>query len=122
MILHDYSHRRTGGGMSEHDFGETYTFLELFLKTYVVHEEEVKISLQAILDTYMLEYNQSDPIRALKVLRNPRNAGRKSQVKEEDISRIRELRMNHHSIRSIAEETGVPRSTVQRLLNKPTVP
>jgi hypothetical protein len=28
MISHDYSHRRTGGGMSEHDFGETYTFLE----------------------------------------------------------------------------------------------
>jgi DNA invertase Pin-like site-specific DNA recombinase len=108
--------------MSEHDFGETYTFLELFLRTYVVHEEEVKIVLQAILDTYMLEYNRADPIRALKALRNPRNAGRKSQTREEDISRIRELRRNHHSIRSIAEKTGVPRSTVQRLLNEPSVP
>jgi len=108
--------------MSEHDFGETYTFLELFLRTYVVHEEEVKIVLQAILDTYMLEYNRADPIRALKALRNPRNAGRRSQTREEDISRIRELRRNHHSIRKIAEETGVPRSTIQRLLNEPTVP
>ena len=118
MIPHDYSHRRTGGGMSEHDFGETYTFLELFLRTYVVHEEEVKIVLQAILDTYILEYNQADPIRALKALRNPRNAGRKSQTKEEDISRIRELRRKHLSIRSIAEEIGVPKSTVQRVLNE----
>ena len=122
MISHDYSHRRTGGGMSEHDFGETYTFLELFLRTYIVHEEEVKIVLQAILDTYMLEYNRANPIRALKSLRNPRNAGRRSQAREEDISRIRELRRNHHSIRKIAEETGVPRSTVQRLLKEPTVP
>lgn len=122
MISHDYSHRRTGGGMSEHDFGETYTYLEFFLRTYIVHEEEVKIVLQAILDTYLLEYNRSDPIRALKALRNPRNAGRKSQTSEEDISRIRDLRRSHHSIRSIAEETGVPRSTVQRLLKEPTVP
>ena len=122
MISHDYSHRRTGGGMSEHDFGETYTFLELFLRTYIVHEEEVKIVLQAVLDTYMLEYNRADPIRALKALRNPRNAGRKCQTTEEDITRIMELRRNHYSIRSIAEETGVSRSTVQRLLNEPTVP
>jgi hypothetical protein len=108
--------------MSEHDFGETYTFLELFLRTYVVHEEDVKTVLEAILKTYMLEYNRDDPIRALKALRNPRNAGRKSQVRDKDVSRIRELRKTSLSIRKIAEETGVPKSTVQRLLKESNVP
>ena len=122
MIANDYSHRRMGGCMSEHDFGETYTFLELFLRTYVVHEEDVKTVLEAILKTYMLEYNRDDPIRALKALRNPRNAGRKSQVRDKDVSRIRDLRKTSLSIRKIAEETGVPKSTVQRLLKESNVP
>ena len=116
MMPHDYSHRRAGGCMSEHDFGETYTFLELFLRTYTVHEEAVKVVLQAILDTYILEYNSSDPIRALKTLRNPRNAGRKKQITDDDICRIRGLRNKGCSIRSVSEITGISRSTVQRVL------
>ena len=118
-MLHDYSHRRTGGCMSEHDFGEAYTFLELFLRTYTVHEDDVKVVLQAILDTYVLEYNQADPVRALKALRNPRNAGRKQQTGDDVIYRIRDLRNNGCSVRSISEKTGIPKSTVQRLLKKP---
>ena len=116
MIPHDYSHRRTGGCMSEHDFGETYTFLELFLRTYTVHEDDVKVVLQAILDTYVLEYNQADPVRALKALRNPRNAGCKRQTGDDAICRIRELRSEGCSIRAISEKTGIPKSTVQRVL------
>ena len=108
--------------MSEHDFGETYTFLEFFLRTYVVHEDDVKTVLQTILETYMLEYNRADPIRALKALRNPRNAGRKKHISDDVESRIRELRNQGHSIRCITEETGVPKSSVQRLLNKAAVP
>ncbi len=122
MISHDYSYRRTGGGMTEHDFGETYTFLELFLRTYVVHEDDVKTVLQAILKTYMLEYNRADPVQALKALRNPRNAGRKKQISNEVVSRIRELHSQGHSIRCIADETGVPKSSVQRLLIEGNVP
>ncbi|MBR3431187.1 MAG: helix-turn-helix domain-containing protein [Clostridia bacterium] len=122
MTSCDYSYRRTGGGMTEHDFGETYTFLELFLRTYVVHEDEVKTVLQAILEMYMLEYNREDPVRALKALRNPRNAGRKKRIANEVVSRIRELHSQGHSIRCIADETGVPKSSVQRLLNEGTVP
>lgn len=119
---HDYSHRRTGGCMSEHDFGETYTFLELFLHTYTVHEDDVKVVLQAILETYVLEYGQADPIRALKAMKNPRNAGRKQQFTNEAIVRIRELHTQGHSIRRIADETGIPKSSVQRLLNVAGVP
>ena len=122
MIAYDYSHRRTGGSMTEHDFGETYTFLELFLRTYVVHEDEVKTVLHAILEMYMLEYNRKDPVRALQALRNPRNAGRKKHIANEVVTRIRELHNQGHSIRCIAEETGVPKSSVQRLLNDGTVP
>jgi len=122
MISHDYSHLRTGGSMSEHDFGETYTFLELFLRTYVVHEEEVKIVLQAILDTYMLEYNRADPIQALKTLRNPRNAGRKKQISDDNVGRIMELYSKGLSIRKIAEETGIPKSSVQRWVHEGHVP
>ncbi len=108
--------------MTEHDFGETYTFLELFLRTYVIHENEVKTVLQTILEMYMLEYNKKDPVRALRALRNPRNAGRKKHIASEVASRIRELRSQGHSIRCIAEETGVPKSSIQRLLNEGAVP
>lgn len=122
MKSYDYSHRRTGGCMSEHDFGETYTFLELFFRTYVTREDEVQIVLQAILDIYMLEYNRADPARALKELRNPRNAGRKRHFVKEDACRIRELHHQGYSIRNIAEELGIPKSSVQRLLNEGAVP
>ncbi len=122
MSCHDYSHCRTGGCMSEHDFGEAYTSLELFFQTYVVQEEEVKIVLQAILETYMLEYNRTDPVQALKALRNPRSAGRKKQFTNEAMREIRELHNQGHSIRCIAEETGIPKSSVQRLLNEAGVP
>ncbi len=122
MTAHDNSFRRTGGSMTEHDFGETYTFLEFFLRTYVIHEDEVRIILKAILETYLLGYNRADPIRALKRLRNPWNAGRKKQITNEEVRRIRELHNRCHSVRRIAEETGVPRSSVQRRLNELTVP
>ena len=115
----DYSHRRTGLCMSEHDFGETYTFLELFFQTYTVHEDDVKVVLQAILDTYILEYNRADPLRALKTLRNPRNAGRKQQITDEDMCKIKDLHNKGLSIRSISEETGISKSTIQRMLQKP---
>lgn len=118
----DYSHRRNGLYMTEHDFGETYTFLELFFRTYTVHEDAVEVALKAILDTYMLEYNQADPIRALKALRNPRKAGRKQQIADEDICKIMNLHCKGWSIRSISEETGISKSTVQRVLRKSAVP
>lgn len=114
----DYSHRRTGLCMTEHDFGETYTFLELFFRTYTVHEDAVEVALQAILDTYMLEYNRKDPIRALKTLRNLRQAGRKQQLNDDDIRRIRDLHSAGYSVRRISEKTGISKSTVQRVLNK----
>ena len=104
--------------MTEHDFGETYTFLELFLSTYYSHEKEVQIVLEAILDTYMKEYARKDPVRALKTLRNPRNAGRKQTIPEEAIQMVRSLHRNGKSIRVIAEEVGLSKSSVQRMLSR----
>ena len=118
MNQRDYSHRRTGLCMTEHDFGETYTFLELFLKTYTSHEEEVQIVLDAILAIYMLEYGRRNPVRALKALRNPRNAGRKPAIPDDAERTVKSLHCRGKSIRTIAEETGLSKSTVQRLLSR----
>lgn len=114
----DYSYRRTGLCMNEPDFGETYTLLELFLKTYTTHEEEVKIVLETILEIYMKEYQRKDPARAIRALRNPRYAGRKKSLSDETIQNVKSLHDEGESIRSIAEKTGVSKSSVQRILNK----
>ena len=114
----DYSYRRAGLCMIEPDFGETYTYLELFLNTYTTHEEEVKIVLDTILETYMKEYRQKDPVRALHTLRNPRGAGRKKTIPDETIQNVRSLHETGESIRSISEKTGVSKSSVQRILNE----
>ncbi len=114
----DNIYRRTGLCMTEHDFGETYTFLELFLKTYCSHEDEVRIVLDTILATYMQEYGRKDPIQALKALRNPRNAGRKQTIPEDVEHMVKSLHCLGKSIRAIAEETGLSKSSVHRLLSR----
>ena len=114
----DYSHRRTGLCMNEPDFGEVYTLLELFLKTYTTHEDEVKIVLDAILEVYMKDYRKKDPVRALHALRNPRRAGRKQAILSEAIQSVLLLHDEGESLRSIAEKTGISKSSVQRILNE----
>ena len=104
--------------MNEHDFGETFTYLELFLKTYTTHEEEVKVVLDTILEIYMKEYQRKDPVRALHTLRNPRCAGRKRTISVDIIQNVCSLHDAGESIRSIAEKTGVSKSSVQRILNE----
>jgi Helix-turn-helix domain of resolvase. len=110
------SYRRNGLFMSEFDFSELYTCLELFYKTYTACEAEVKTVLEAIENVYAREYRLSSPEQLHKVLHNPRNAGRKAKLEPAEVERIRELSGRGYSVRKIAEETGIPRSTVQRNL------
>lgn len=114
----DYSYRRAGLRMIEPDFGETYTYLELFLNTYTTNEKEVKVVLNTILEVYMKEYRKEDPVCALHTLRNSRGAGRKKSIPDEAIQEVRLLHEAGESIRSIAEKTGVSKSSVQRILNE----
>lgn len=111
-------YRRTGGGMSEHDFGETYSFLELFYRTYTINEKAVKDVLGTILDVYKMEFDcgNSNPEIVLKTLRNPRNAGRKQTLSADTIDTVFSLRSTGISIREIAYKTGISKSTVQRLI------
>ena len=108
--------RRNGTFMMERDLSELYTCLELFYKTYTTCEAEVRTVLEAIEDVYAREYHLSNPEQLHKVLRNPRNAGRKTKLEAIEIKRIHELSKCGNSIRKIAEETGIPRSTIQRNL------
>ena len=103
--------------MTEHDLGELYTYLELFRKVYGGYDTEVHSLMSAILDIYMDEYRHKNADAALRELRNPRGAGRKTSVSDDSRERIRELRGLGLSIRKISAKTGIPRSTVQRILS-----
>lgn len=102
--------------MEEKDLGELYTYLELFDRTYGGYEEEVKVLLAGIEAVYKAEYPCEDAAGALRRLRNPRNAGRHMRYTEKDKDRVRALRHDRKSVREISRETGLPKSTVSRLL------
>lgn len=103
--------------MIDHDLGELYTYLELFNKVYGGYESEAATILNGILEIYTEEYRVENADKALRELRNPRKAGRKSSITEEQKSEIKRLREAGKSIREISGETGVSRSSVQRLLD-----
>lgn len=116
----DFSYRRSGLYMAERDFRELYTYLELFYKTYTASETEVRVVLDTIADIYAREHRQSDPEKIMKALHNPRNAGRKPKLGVEETQCIHELARLGYSIRKISEETGIPRSTIQRKIRSET--
>lgn len=101
--------------MSEKDFGELYACLACFYSTYAIEEQAVKLVLDTVAWTYATEYGHGDP-SAIKDLHNSRGAGRKQKTSQETQQRIRDLAKSGLSIRQISAETGVPKSTVQRLL------
>lgn len=103
--------------MTEHDLAELYTYLELFSKVYGGFASETAALRAGILDIYMEEHRVKDADKALRELRNPRSAGRKSSVTDEMRARITDLRKSGKTIREIATSAGVPRSTVQRILS-----
>lgn len=102
--------------MVERDLSELYTYLELFGKTYTACTPEVMALMQSVKDIYILQMGISDGEAVFRALRNPRNAGRKKKVTEEDSARIKQLSEEGMTVRAIAEELYIPKSTVQRIL------
>ena len=102
--------------MTDHDLSELYTYLELFSKVYGGYEAETEAIRSGILEIYTEGYRPRDADTALRELRNPRSAGRKSTLTDEQISEIVRLRSTKMSIREISAETGLSKSSVQRVL------
>lgn len=101
--------------MQEKDFGELYSCLACFYSTYAIEEQAVKLVLDTVAMVYASEYGHDD-LSAIKALHNPRGAGRKLKHSQDMKQRIKKLAETGLSIRQISAETGIPKSTVQRLL------
>ena len=102
--------------MNEYDLAELYTYLELFRKVYGGCDSEAAAVMDAVLRVYTEEYRPADAEQALRALRNPRFAGRRPSFTADDRLRILSLRRSGMSIRKISLETGIPKSSVQRIL------
>ena len=113
-----YRQSRDGLLMQDGDLGELYSYLELFRNTYITCEKEADRMLLAIQEIYMLQTGIRESMEALKNLRNPRNSGRKKTITEEQAGAVQELRCQGMTIREIAENTGLSKSSVQRILKK----
>ncbi len=61
------------------------------------------------------EYSSRDACGVLQAMRNPRKAGRRRKNGPEAQEQIKALSEQGKSIREISAETGIPKSTVQRL-------
>ena len=109
--------RVPGVHMVERDLSELYTYLELFGRTYTVCAPEVMALMQTVKDIYILQTGISDEEAVFRALRNPRNAGRKKKVTEGDSAKIKQLSGEGMTVRAIAEELHIPKSTVQRMLH-----
>lgn len=99
------------------NLAELYTYLEFFVKYYDGFDQEAEVLMKGIREIYQEESNCKDPDEALRELRNPRNAGRRKKYSELDIKKLRQMAKGK-SIREISEMTGIPRSTVQRMLRE----
>lgn len=106
---------RFGSRLEEHDFGELYSLLDYFYRVYAIREDAVKLVLDTIAEAYSTEYGHDDPA-AIKLLHNPRGAGRKKKISVEAQQEIRSLHKSGLSVREIAQNTGISKSTVQRIL------
>lgn len=63
-------------------------------------------------------YPVNSPTEILKILKNPRHAGRKPKTDSKLSEKMNEMRRKGCTLKSIAEELGVSYSRVQRELNK----
>lgn len=97
------------------DLGELYTYLKLFGQVYTDCERERQILEQGIEEVFDREYSGRDVCGGLQAMRNPRKAGRKRKNGREAAEQIKSLSEQGRSIREISAETGIPKSTVQRL-------
>lgn len=109
--------RAYGCFMQDKDLAELYTYLDLFAKTYLCGREAAVSLLETVRQVYSLEYDCTDPDKAMRRLRNPRNAGRKPGYSDAVAAHVKQLHKDGLSIRDISAQTGIPRSTVQRILH-----
>lgn len=103
-------------GMRAHDFGELYSYLKLFGRVYTDYEEERETMERGIEEIFTREYACEDAPDVLVSMRNPRNAGRRRKTGEEAREQIRMLSKQGKSLREISDETGISKSTVQRII------
>ncbi len=106
--------------MRDQDLAELHSYLLLFTKIYDDCEEETRKLISAVRDIYCFQTRgmyKGDEEAAIKSIKNPRGAGRKKRIGDEDSRQVIQLRETGLSIREITRETGVPRSTVQRILS-----
>ena len=66
-------------------------------------------------DVSGIEDKSEDASTALQATKNPRKAGRRRKNGPEAQEQIKALSAQGKTIREISAETGIPRSTVQRL-------
>ncbi|MBQ6441257.1 MAG: helix-turn-helix domain-containing protein [Lachnospiraceae bacterium] len=104
--------------ISGKDLAELYTYLALFGNVYDGYDTEIEALRNAIEEIYAEANRCNDAEYALNKLRNPREAGRKQTCSPQQIKQIREMRRCGMSIRRIAEESGMSKSSVQRWLRK----
>lgn len=97
------------------ELGELYTYLNLFGQVYTDCGKERQILERGIEEVFVREYGNRDTCGALWSMRNPRKAGRRRKNGPEVQERIKALSKQGKSIREISAETGIPKSTVQRL-------
>ena len=108
--------RASGCFMLEKDLAELYTYLDLFAKTYLCGRDAAVSLMESVRQVFSIEYACPDPDAAMRRLRNPRNAGRKPLYSKAVTAQVMHLRKEGLSIRDISAQTGIPRSSVQRIL------
>ena len=109
--------RASGCFMQEKDLAELYTYLDLFAKTYLCGRDAAVSLMESVRQVFSIEYACPDPDAAMRRLRNPRNAGRKPLYSKAVTAQVKQLRKDGLSIRDISAQTGIPRSSVQRILH-----
>ena len=105
--------------MTGKDLAELYNYLVLFRKTYSDAENEAERLCRVVREIYAGQegFVQEEADKAMRKIRNPRNAGRRKKILPAQEQRIRELHEQGYSIRKISEEVSVPKSTVNRVLS-----
>ena len=106
----------SGYFMQEKDLAELYTTLDLFAKTYLCGREAAVSLMDSVRLIFSLEYACPDPDAAMRKLKNPRNAERKPLYSYAVTAQVKQLRREGLSIRDISAQTGIPKSSVQRIL------
>ena len=106
--------------ISAGDLAELHRYLKLFTKVYDDVEAEAEKLILAVRERFceQTKMTGTEAGAAMDQLRNPRQAGRKTEITCEQKSLVMKLREDGLSIRTISERTKIPKSTVQRIISR----